>query len=319
MRILAVDDDPFILEVLKLTAARADFTDVTTVLSGDVALRMISQSDVVFDCLLLDIGMPGMDGIELCAIIRKIPSYEKTPIIMLTAMAEKDPIDRAFQAGATDYANKPFSIVGLHARLLNAQKLVAANLAEVSGDLNPIELESDDMRNHFFDVMDTLDIENFKELITFSALNNYLVQLSTFGVAATQVVAIKIDQIKAIYARSSSAEFSYVLNETAEAISCAFIENSFMMAYAGNGTFVVICNSAVLEPSIRLEILIQNAINGKGSEYDNGARLMLDISIGNPIRPGMGRTQKETFDWAIARTEDRATNKRLETRLVKFN
>jgi hypothetical protein len=68
-----------------------------------------------------------------------------------------------------------------------------------------------------------------------------------------------------------------------------------------------------------VEILIQNAINGKGSEYDNGDPLMLDISIGNPIRPGMGRTQKQTFDRAIARTEDRATVKRLETKLVKFS
>ena len=123
MKILAVDDDPYILEILTMMAARAGFTDVSTSLSGEIALDMLNKGDVVFDCLLLDISMPDMDGIELCQLVRSMPAYRKTPVIMLTAMTEKDYIDRAFQAGATDYANKPFDIVELNARLRMAQEV----------------------------------------------------------------------------------------------------------------------------------------------------------------------------------------------------
>ena len=90
MKILAVDDEPFILELLPMLAAKSGFPDVTTAHSGDLALETLVQASAPFDCLLLDINMPGMDGIELCSRVRQLDRYEKTPILMLTAMSERD-------------------------------------------------------------------------------------------------------------------------------------------------------------------------------------------------------------------------------------
>lgn len=126
MKILAVDDDAFILELLSIVAARAGFNDIVTARTGESALEILQKGTDQYECLLLDINMPGMDGITLCTLARQIPSYEKTPIIMLTAMAEKDFVDRAFSAGATDYATKPFDILELSSRLRVAQELIAA-------------------------------------------------------------------------------------------------------------------------------------------------------------------------------------------------
>jgi DNA-binding response OmpR family regulator len=117
VKILAVDDDELILELLTLILTQAGFTDVSTAVSGETAMEILNKSVDAFDCLLFDVNMPGMDGIELCKLARSMPKYDKTPILMVTAMTQKDYVERAFQAGATDYITKPFDIFALVSRL----------------------------------------------------------------------------------------------------------------------------------------------------------------------------------------------------------
>ena len=316
MKILSVDDDPFTLELLTMMAAKAGFSGVSTALSGQIALDMLNNSGVTYDCLLLDIDMPGMDGIDLCKLVRAMPDYRKTPIIMLTARAEKDYIDRAFEAGATDYANKPFDIVELSARLRMAEEVVIAR-REVAAVISTVDAHRPESANqHSFDLTDAVHIEGIKNFIEYSALGNYLTQLSHAGLVGSQVLAFKIDRIGAIYARASTEEFFYALTEVADAISDALSASGYMMAYAGNGTFVVVSNKADLEPSGGLESKIQNSLDEKITEYDNGDPLDIEISIGNPLRPNMSKTQRirKTFDRAIARAENRVLKKRNEPR-----
>jgi PleD family two-component response regulator len=258
--------------------------------------------------------MPGMDGIELCRRARAIPAYSKTPIIMLTAMAEKDYIDRAFRAGATDYANKPFDLIELHARLRMAKELVAARQEVGSSRTKDNGSQSEDAREHFFDLSDEIKIEGVTDLIGYAALKNYLAQLSHSGIAASQVVAIKINSIEKICEQASEEEFLYALTETADAISKTFNTDSYMMAYSGNGTFVVVSGKATLEQSAGLETKIQSLIDERDTEYNNGDPLDLEITIGNPLRPSTSKTQRirKTFDRAIARAENRVMKKKNE-------
>jgi|TARA_R110000850_G_scaffold242171_1_gene366821 PleD family two-component response regulator len=320
MKILAVDDDPYILEILTMMAARAGFTDVSTSLSGEIALDMLNKGDVVFDCLLLDISMPDMDGIELCQLVRSMPAYRKTPVIMLTAMTEKDYIDRAFQAGATDYANKPFDIVELNARLRMAQEVFSVR-QEAAAAISTVDAHRPEAANqHEFDIYDEVQIEGVKDLIEYTALGNYLTQLSRAGLVSLQVFAVKIDRIEAIYARASTEEFLYALTEVADAIGDVLRSSGYMMAYAGNGAFVVVSNKATLEPSVGLETEIQDVLDEKNSEYDDSAPLDIEVSIGNPIRPNTSKTQRirKTFDRVIARAENRVLKKRSEPRPVNI-
>jgi len=127
VRILAVDDDELIRDLLVAVLASLGRDDVVLAPSGQAAIEMLKisaqQHAQPFDCIFLDINMPGMDGIEACGYIRKLPQYSHTPIIMLTAMSDRDFIDQAFTAGATDYVTKPFDMLELETRLNLAERL----------------------------------------------------------------------------------------------------------------------------------------------------------------------------------------------------
>jgi DNA-binding response OmpR family regulator len=309
MKILAVDDDLFILELLQMMVARAGFTDVSTATSGEIALDMMNKGDAVFDCLLLDISMPGMNGIELCGLARSIPAYSKTPIIMLTAMADRDNIDRAFIAGATDYATKPFDIVELDARLNAAKAMV--------GNKKTDQNQSDFPHKKPSVLSEKVQIEGIDSLIGYDVFRNYLAQLSRAGLAGSQVIAVKINDIEIIYAKASADEFLYALTEVADAIGDSIKTNGYMMTYAGNGIFLVVSNKASMESSFEMEAEIQSFLDERDTEYDNSDPLDIEVAIGNPIRPSFNKSQhsRKTVARAIARAEMRAFRKQNEPRL----
>ena len=308
MKILAVDDERFILELLIMMAKTAGFTDVTTASSGPDAIETIAQAEIPFDCIMLDISMPGMDGIELCSYIRKLPAYRRTPILMLTAMSGRDYIESAFRAGATDYLTKPFELAELASRLRIIEELLDARRLRASGaeqrfpgeDDNPFALDAE------------MEIEGITNLVSYRALQNYLTQLSDAGIAGSQVVALKIDNAESILSKASPEEFLYAITETAEALNAALISHQHMMAYVGKGLFVVVSSKATMESSVPLEVEVQGFLDEKQIEYDNGDPLDVEVSIGNPIRPSGHRTQRNmhTFDRAIARAERREEKKR---------
>ena len=116
MRILAVDDEPMIIQLLDGTLSSLGYTDMEYATSGEDAIAMIQGSQKPYDCFLLDIEMPGMNGIELCRTIRSARMYARTPILMVTAMQNKVYSEDAFASDSTDYITKPFSPQILQAR-----------------------------------------------------------------------------------------------------------------------------------------------------------------------------------------------------------
>ncbi len=110
-RILVVDDDPQIRRVLKVTLSGQGL-EVDDAKNGDVALEKIR--DARFDLVLLDINMPGMNGLDVC---RQIRSSSEIAIIMLTVRDDEADIVEALDAGADDYVTKPFKPSELSARI----------------------------------------------------------------------------------------------------------------------------------------------------------------------------------------------------------
>lgn len=109
--ILIVDDDPHIREVLQFALEKAGFK-VEPAINGKEALGKFTLR--IFDCIVLDITMPEIDGLEVCRQIRKT---SETPILFLSSRDEE--IDRiiGFEIGGDDYVTKPFSPRELVARL----------------------------------------------------------------------------------------------------------------------------------------------------------------------------------------------------------
>jgi len=113
-KILIVDDEPDIVDLVSYNLKKDGFR-VTTAADGEQALRKVRKDK--FDLVVLDLMLPGIQGVELCRIIRNDPKTADTPIIMLTAKGEE--VDRVIglESGADDYMTKPFSSKELIARI----------------------------------------------------------------------------------------------------------------------------------------------------------------------------------------------------------
>ncbi len=100
--IMVVDDDQDLAEMLGIVLTSSGF-DVDLVSRGDEALDVFRNNPP--DLVLLDVMLPGIDGIEVCRLIRK---ESMVPIVMLSAKGETQDIVRGLEAGADDYMQKPF-------------------------------------------------------------------------------------------------------------------------------------------------------------------------------------------------------------------
>jgi phosphate regulon transcriptional regulator PhoB len=113
-RILVVDDEPDLVELVSYNLKKEGFK-VTTSPDGEDALEKVRKS--AFDLVILDLMLPGIQGVELCRMIRGNPRTEAVPIIMLTAKGDVSDKIRGLETGADDYMTKPFSPKELIARV----------------------------------------------------------------------------------------------------------------------------------------------------------------------------------------------------------
>jgi len=103
-KVLLVDDEPDIIELLKYNLEREGY-QVSTALNGRDALK-VAKADRP-DLIVLDIMMPGMDGVEVCNQLRQLPEFKHTLITFLSARGEDYSQIAGFEAGADDYITKP--------------------------------------------------------------------------------------------------------------------------------------------------------------------------------------------------------------------
>jgi CheY-like chemotaxis protein/HPt (histidine-containing phosphotransfer) domain-containing protein len=113
-RILLIDDDPEILEILAPTLGE-DGLCLTGVGSGREALAVIPEG--TYDLILLDLGLPGINGLKVLELLKADPASRNLPVIVITAWNNTEDKLRAFEIGAVDYLTKPFEPVELRARL----------------------------------------------------------------------------------------------------------------------------------------------------------------------------------------------------------
>jgi len=111
LRILVVDDEPNILATLA-PLLRSRGYDVTTAMNGRGALEAVERDNP--DLIVLDLGLPDMDGVDVCRLVR---DGRATPIIVLSARGAEDDKVRALDSGADDYVTKPFGVEELLARV----------------------------------------------------------------------------------------------------------------------------------------------------------------------------------------------------------
>lgn len=122
--ILVVEDDKPVQNLMTTTLKAHDYRYLTA-MNGETAILEASSHNP--DIILLDLGLPDMDGIE---VIRKIRTWSNVPIIIISARSEDADKVEALDAGADDYLTKPFSVEELLARLRATERRLAAGQAE---------------------------------------------------------------------------------------------------------------------------------------------------------------------------------------------
>ena len=137
-RILVVDDEEDILELVRYNLAKEGY-HVTGALTGEDAVKKaLSES---FDLIVLDLMLPGIDGLEVAKRLKKHPKTESVPIVMLSAKGEEADIVAGLELGADDYITKPFSPRIMIARVRTALRRKASKTQNDKATVRIFELE----------------------------------------------------------------------------------------------------------------------------------------------------------------------------------
>ncbi len=129
-RILIVEDETDIAQLIKHGLERSGEATAEMVSSGDAALKAVA--DQAPDLIILDLNLPVMSGVEVCRILRSRPAVRRIPIIMLTARTSEDDRVGGLELGADDYVTKPFSLRELVARVKAVLRRAASPDADSS-------------------------------------------------------------------------------------------------------------------------------------------------------------------------------------------
>ena len=138
VRILLVEDDRSLVELLSFHLRRAEF-DVETTADGEDALLLAREAPP--DLVILDWMIEGISGLEVCRRLRRRPETANVPIIMLTARGEETDRIRGLETGADDYVTKPFSPRELVARVGAVLRRVRPALAGEDLSFGGIEMD----------------------------------------------------------------------------------------------------------------------------------------------------------------------------------
>lgn len=142
MNILIAEDDPVSRRILEVTLSNWGY-DVSVTANGTDALHVLQREDAP-SLAILDIMMPGMDGLEVCRKVRESQSTSPPYLILLTAMATKDNVVKGIEAGANDYLSKPFHRdelrvrVGVGVQMLDLRRALTARVKELEAAFSQV-------------------------------------------------------------------------------------------------------------------------------------------------------------------------------------
>jgi two-component system, OmpR family, KDP operon response regulator KdpE len=136
MKVLVIDDEPDVLEVVSLTfEMRWPDSTIVSALDGDTGIQMVDTESP--SLVILDVGLPDMDGFTVCQEIRR---FSDVPIIMLTVRDRESDIVRGLQLGADDYVAKPFRPIEFMARVQSVLRR-AQTVPYSNGQEKPFEYD----------------------------------------------------------------------------------------------------------------------------------------------------------------------------------
>lgn len=265
MKILVVDDDILILEILELFLSSIDYENVQFAKSGEEALRLIEGASTPFECILLDINMPVQTGIELIPMIRQYSGYEFVPIIMLTAQHDKKNIAEAFVAGAWDYVTKPFEFFELETRLYGVETRMV-ELARRSQDVAADASNGDVTLKRFCALHRPVTSALITEsgLVGPGAFENCFARISNTLHGNVSLMALRLNNLTEVTQSLQEPQTHQYLVKLASVIASHAGPWQGIVTYLGKGAFLILS----FEPKRRPAMTLKNAIATAVHEVD---------------------------------------------------
>jgi DNA-binding response OmpR family regulator len=112
--ILIIEDEQDISEIIEYNLKKSGYSVITS-RRGDSGLILVKEYNP--DLIILDLMLPGMNGMDICKALRDNDAFAKTPILMLTSKSQEEDVIQGLNAGANDYISKPFNVKELLARV----------------------------------------------------------------------------------------------------------------------------------------------------------------------------------------------------------
>ncbi len=290
MRVLAVDDEPGILELLQAALSEVENCDILVASSADEALQTIQSCDAAFDCFLLDIQMPGTNGIELLRRIRRIPEHADTPAIMLTAMSDRRYVEEAFLVGAFDYITKPFDFFELRSRMNAAHHLMQERIKarRTSASVKNLREELDYSQQFSFE--DPLSIDGLRRFLRYVEFDNYVEQLSRGRLFESCAVAIKLQDAEFRFDLNDFGAFRRAITDLGRSVELATKEAESVFSYRGSGVFLVVAHgrdrAAMLPKEDQLNSVFAEVLSDRGGVGSMRAVIGAPVSMRSISKAG---------------------------------
>lgn len=228
MKLLVIDDDPTMLDLIGCYLPIDQDYELECYATAELALEKLSSGHFRYDCILLDIMLPGVDGIECCRLLRQLKPYQTTPILMMTASQELGLMQRAFDLGATDFLCKPLNSVELRARVKSASML-NHSIAKAQHSLQELDRQT---RLRFDDML-SLNVEGVYHL---EALERSYLRYGQ-GCYMMSLVSMVIPEMRYIYSSTTPLHYRECIQKCAQAMIDVMRDNS-KIAHLGKGRFI---------------------------------------------------------------------------------
>ncbi len=302
MRLLAVDDDPVFLMLLKHVLSTIGYEDIQTVNSGAAAIALLRDPKEHFDCLLLDIDMPEMTGIELCQRLRHIPAYRDTPVLMITAMKTLHFVENAFRAGANDYIHKPVDELELGTRLRMIRELLAERRRRASVETQVASNLGLPVLNVTFE--EPVSITEAGSVIDYLALENYALTLGRLRLYGHSVMGFSVVNALEIYRSTDGIGYVDTMAIVASAIDRALKSFNHLIAFAGRGEFVAMISQRTDVSSEVLQDEIEMTMARYAAVYNDLEIPLPKVHVGEIMHAGF--FTRTTVNQLIAKARESA-------------
>ena len=231
-KILLIDDSIFIFNMLNKQLEPEEFT-IKPVYSAGEALESLPK--IMPDLILLSVVLPDMDGYTLCRKLKNMETFCEIPIIFVTANSDEQSVLKGFEAGATDYIVKPFSIAELKAR-------ISCHLQ------NKIMADRLRMANHnLIDMMEELKLQSYKDPVTQLYNRRYFLEYAEFWKSQQQkgnyqvfLYLVDIDQFKQINDTYGHSTGDYALLTIANIIKHELPKDAVAIRWGGDEFLLIV-------------------------------------------------------------------------------